>query len=178
MSRAGAGASSRGPGPVLPAPGPANHPDVATTTATAGPPVATVPTSGAPSQDTAMNERDVRIELPPEERFLQVARLAVVSLASTSGLDHRRVDELRVAVDELCFQLVQGGDRAAPLRVRIAARPGGIRVTAERDTGEHLPLDEGPLPDVDGLDVRVDVEGDTHRVSFDLVTDDGTGETS
>lgn len=114
-----------------------------------------------------MSHRDVRIDLPPDERFLQIARLAVVSLATVSGIDHHVADELRLAVDTLCHQLMQQGDNGSPVRLLLGADGRALRVVGQRDGGERAPLDADLLPAFDGLDVRVE-RGDDDVDRFEI----------
>ena len=51
----------------------------------------------------------VRLEIPASPEYVLVARLAAVGLASRAGLNYDEVDDLRVAVAELC-QLPVGED--------------------------------------------------------------------
>jgi serine/threonine-protein kinase RsbW len=54
----------------------------------------------------------VRLELPVDTRYIRVARLVAGGMAATAGLDMDSVDDLRIAVDEVCtalFELAGGG---------------------------------------------------------------------
>ncbi len=54
----------------------------------------------------------VRLELPVDTRYIRVARLVAGGMAATAGLDMDSVDDLRIAVDEVCaalFELADGG---------------------------------------------------------------------
>ena len=52
----------------------------------------------------------VRLELPVESQYIRVARLVASGLGATAGLDVDAVDDLRIAVDELCAALFEVGD--------------------------------------------------------------------
>jgi len=56
-----------------------------------------------------------RIELvrPADTRLVRVARLVASGIATTAGFDVEEVEDLRIAVDELCTALVEGGDGGA-----------------------------------------------------------------
>ena len=54
--------------------------------------------------------RVVRLELPIDTRIVRVARLVAGGLAATAGFDIEEVDDLRIAVDEVCGVLFEIGD--------------------------------------------------------------------
>jgi anti-sigma regulatory factor (Ser/Thr protein kinase) len=69
----------------------------------------------------------VRLEIPPQTRVVRAARLVASGLASTAGFDVDDVDDMRIAVDELCavlFELGAGGF----VNITFATRPGEIEV--------------------------------------------------
>lgn len=52
----------------------------------------------------------IELVLPAESRLVRVARLVASGVATTAGFDVDEVEDLRIAVDELCTALVEGGD--------------------------------------------------------------------
>lgn len=48
----------------------------------------------------------VRIELPARPEYVGVARLALASLARNAGVEEERVDDLKIAVSEVCTDVV------------------------------------------------------------------------
>jgi anti-sigma regulatory factor (Ser/Thr protein kinase) len=69
----------------------------------------------------------VRLEIPTQTRIVRAARLVASGLASTAGFDVDDVDDMRIAVDELCavmFELGSGG----VVSITFATRPGEIEV--------------------------------------------------
>lgn len=66
-----------------------------------------------------MNEqRDdglIELVLPADTRLVRIARLVASGVATTAGFDVDEVEDLRIAVDELCTALVEGGDGSALL---------------------------------------------------------------
>ncbi|MEY2432604.1 MAG: serine/threonine-protein kinase RsbW [Acidimicrobiaceae bacterium] len=63
-----------------------------------------------------MNEqRDGLIELvlPADTRLVRIARLVASGVATTAGFDVDEVEDLRIAVDELCTAMVEGGNGSA-----------------------------------------------------------------
>jgi serine/threonine-protein kinase RsbW len=57
----------------------------------------------------------IELVLPAESRLVRVARLVASGVATTAGFDVDEVEDLRIAVDELCTALVEGGDGSALL---------------------------------------------------------------
>jgi len=85
----------------------------------------------------------VRLELPVDTRYIRVARLVASGMGATAGLDVDAVDDLRIAVDELCsalFELAGGGpvaltfqlnEQAVDVEGRAPAAPAA-RIDKER----------------------------------------------
>ena len=57
----------------------------------------------------------IELVLPADTRLVRVARLVASGVATTAGFDVDEVEDLRIAVDELCTALVEGGDGSALL---------------------------------------------------------------
>jgi serine/threonine-protein kinase RsbW len=56
------------------------------------------------------NEGMIELVLPAETRLVRIARLVASGVATAAGFDVDEVEDLRIAVDELCTALVEGGD--------------------------------------------------------------------
>jgi serine/threonine-protein kinase RsbW len=69
----------------------------------------------------------IRLELPNDARFLRVARLVAGGVASAAGMGVDNVDDMRIAVDELCAALVEVGDGGA-LELRFVLLPHAVEV--------------------------------------------------
>jgi hypothetical protein len=72
----------------------------------------------------------VRLEIPAQTSVVRAARLVASGLASTAGFDVDDVDDMRIAVDELCavlFELGAGGI----VSITFATRPGDIEVLGQ-----------------------------------------------
>jgi serine/threonine-protein kinase RsbW len=65
--------------------------------------------------DQEHNEERIELVLPADKRMVRVARLVASGVATTAGFDVEEVEDLRIAVDELCTALVEGGDGGALL---------------------------------------------------------------
>ncbi len=58
--------------------------------------------AAAPSPD------EVRLTMPASPDMLRVARLAAAGLAGQMGLTFDQIEDVKIAIDELCFALVRG----------------------------------------------------------------------
>jgi serine/threonine-protein kinase RsbW len=65
--------------------------------------------------DDDRSEGRIELVLPSDKRLVRVARLVASGVATTAGFDVEEVEDLRIAVDELCTALVEGGDGGALL---------------------------------------------------------------
>lgn len=66
----------------------------------------------------AHEPHQVTLEIPASPEYVLLARLVAAGIASRLGLNYDEVDDLRVAVAELCHLLV--GDDGHPGTVRLA----------------------------------------------------------
>ena len=85
--------------------------------------------------DGAVNDRqdgEVRLELPIESKYIRVARLVATGLGASAGLDVDGVDDLRIAVDELCAALFEVGD--GPVELTCAVHDDEVEVTGRTVT--------------------------------------------
>jgi serine/threonine-protein kinase RsbW len=57
---------------------------------------------------------DVRLVVPAAPEYLRLVRLTAAGLASRLGFTFDEVEDLRIAVDELCFHLLGGVDAPEP----------------------------------------------------------------
>ena len=90
-----------------------------------------------------MNDGEVRLEVPASPEFLRVARMMAAGVASRLGFTLEEVDDLRIAIDELCFSLVGSGGRDGTVSVRYQILPDGLLVEGEGhfvDGIHHEPL--------------------------------------
>jgi hypothetical protein len=75
----------------------------------------------------AVSESPVRLQLAAHQRYLRVARAAASSLGAANGFDVEELDDLRIAVDELCSALLELGDTSG-ITLEIADHEGTIVV--------------------------------------------------
>jgi serine/threonine-protein kinase RsbW len=75
------------------------------------------------------DESVIRLSIPAEPRFLRIARLTAAGIAGDLGFGLQDVEDLRVAVDEMCAALIE--DAAPGLEFQLAYRIGTDRIEIE-----------------------------------------------
>ncbi len=75
------------------------------------------------------NEVVIRLTIPAELRFLRIARLTAAGIAGDLGFGLQDVEDLRVAVDEMCAALIE--DAAPGVEFEVAYRIGEGRLEIE-----------------------------------------------
>ena len=95
-------------------------------------------------------DRGVELVLPADARCLRLARLLAGGLGSLAEFDIEAVDDLRIAVDELCAVIVSHADPAAVLVITFEVTGGEVRVEA-RAPARAGGADIGPEVDIDEL---------------------------
>ena len=144
---------------------------------------AAAPGSNVPTSESRNMDHVGRIELslPPDSRYMRLARLMASGVATTSGLPLDEVEDFRIAVDELCATLIEMGDDA-PICLVFELGPEAVVVhastaTSRRDAidGERLTLSRQILDVVtDGHDLR-HTDGEVALSARKLVRGGGVG---
>ena len=125
-----------------------------------------------PGEQNGLDERDeqlrtggdVRLVVPASPEYLRLVRLTAAGLASRLGFTFDEVEDLRIAVDELCFHLLGGADDdpsddSRTMDLVYSASPDSITITGR--TG--LP---GAVPETSDLSEQIlDALVDEHEVS-------------
>lgn len=120
----------------------------------------------------------VRLVLPTTPHLLRVARLTAAGLAGRLGFSFDEIEDVKIAVDELCFALV--GSRG---------RPGSLALTYTLEVGalliEGVATYEGPPPELAPTDLSSQIlaavvdehelGSDGDRLHFRLVKHRGEG---
>ena len=97
----------------------------------------------------------VDLTVPASSEHLRVLRLVAASLAASLGLDIDQLDDLRIAVDELCSLLIEHAPDEARLRLTLCGDGG--RLVAEGTLLQDAPvamIEEVSRLILDGLDVE------------------------
>jgi len=66
---------------------------------------------------TAVGGEEVRLTMPATPQLLRVARLTAAGLAGRLGFSFDEIEDIKIAVDELCFALVGSRGRQGSLTV-------------------------------------------------------------
>lgn len=60
--------------------------------------------------DAGTTGDEIRLEIPAAPAYLRLARLAVADVGARAGWSYEDIDDLRIAVDELCYAIGAGGE--------------------------------------------------------------------
>ena len=107
----------------------------------------------------------VDLTVPATSEHLRVLRLVSASLAASIGLDVDRLDDLRIAVDELCSLLIEHAPPGARLHLTLCGEQG--RLVAEGALHDEAPAVEmDPVSQLilDGLDIEWSSDGTFFRL--------------
>jgi serine/threonine-protein kinase RsbW len=63
--------------------------------------------------------------------FLRLVRVTAAGLGSRLGFNYDQVEDLRLAIDELCFGLTGASGRPGTVKVRFLVDEDALEVTAE-----------------------------------------------
>lgn len=115
---------------------------------------------------------EVRLSMPADPEFLRLARVTAMGLASRLSFTFDEIEDLRIAIDELCFTVVGPKGRPGTLELEYEIIPGGIRVTGSARVEE--PVAEARLSDLSELILAAvadehEVRNDGGTPSFRLV---------
>jgi len=105
----------------------------------------------------------VTLVIPAAPEYLRLARLASTDAGSRVGLDYEEIDDLRMAVSELCYLLIGDG---GPATVTLQFSIDTDEISVEGST-------PGPVPPTSGNDFTDIILGTV--TDFHEVTDEGTG---
>jgi serine/threonine-protein kinase RsbW len=86
----------------------------------------------------------IELSLPPDSRYMRLARLMASGVATTCGLPLEEVEDFRIAVDELCATLIEIGD-GQPVRLCFELGGDALEVVATTTAGRGEAIDEERL---------------------------------
>lgn len=105
------------------------------------------------------NVSEVRLAVPAKPEYIGLARVTAAGLASRLGFTYDQVEDLRLAIDEMCFGLTGPLGREGTVELRFSATPEGLTVRGEG----HFPL-TGPLKLSSVSELILDALVDEHRL--------------
>ena len=83
---------------------------------------------------------EVRLAVPASPEFLRLARVTAAGLASRLGFSFDQVEDLRLAIDELCFGLTGAQGRQGTVHVRYLMLDGALEIEGEGRFEDNLEL--------------------------------------
>jgi serine/threonine-protein kinase RsbW len=94
-----------------------------------------------------MSETTVRLAMPAKAEYLILVRLALAGIARHLAIDESALADLKLAVTEVCGNVVRHayGEEPGEVRISFAVSGDAIEVAVE-DDGEGLAVDD--IPDV------------------------------
>lgn len=123
----------------------------------------------------------IDLSLPPDSRYMRLARLMASGVATTCGLPLEEVEDFRIAVDELCATLIEVGDgQPVHLTFDLAADALVVHATTRSSTArvldeERLALSRQILEVVtDGYDLT-SLDGNVELTARKLLRGSGVG---
>jgi len=78
---------------------------------------------------------EVRLTMPAVPQLLRVARLTAAGLAGRLGFNFDEIEDVKIAVDELCFALVGTKGRDGDLTVTYRLLDGALEIEGRGDFG-------------------------------------------
>lgn len=90
-------------------------------------------------------QQEVLLTVPAMPEFLRVARVTASGLASRLGFSIDEVDDLRLALDELCFAVIGKGGEDSELRLRYVLDSGSLTIEGVTVRQDDDPLALGEL---------------------------------
>ncbi len=83
---------------------------------------------GRPKEESVPAVDEVRLAVPATPEFLRLARLTASGVASRLGFSFDEVEDLRLALDELCFALIGPDGQPGLVELRYAVVDGALEV--------------------------------------------------
>ena len=74
---------------------------------------------------------EVRLAVPAMPEYLRLARVTAAGLASRLGFSFDEVEDLRLAIDELCYGLTGTGGRTGTVEIRYRIVEGGLEIEGD-----------------------------------------------
>jgi serine/threonine-protein kinase RsbW len=79
-----------------------------------------------PWPDEQSGPGELQVRIPPDPTLIRIVRLATSGLASMADFDLDGIEDLKIAVDEVCSSLIEVSD-GAPIELRLGrVQPSGV----------------------------------------------------
>ena len=122
-----------------------------------------------------MKTDTIRMTIPALLQFVRLPRVAIAGLATRSGFSYDEVEDLRLAVGEVCQVLLDGADREGTLTIEFAVARGsmGVEVIVDAPPGRLEGVGEKLAEQILVATVgKVKVADDGRRISFAMTAAD------
>ena len=107
----------------------------------------------------------VDLTVPASSEHLRIIRLVSTSLAASIGLDIDCLDDLRIAVDELCSLLIEHAPPGERLRLTLHGEKGQLVAEgALHEDAQAAAIDPVSRLILDGLDIEWSSDGTFFRL--------------
>jgi hypothetical protein len=115
----------------------------------------TGPSHTSADEMTSLEER-VELVLPARPDLLFLARMTAAAVASRADFGYDQIEDLRLALDELCLTLLGGREEAGRLELQFSWRGDSIEVDAHLESdGASALSDSGTSPSPNELSERI-----------------------
>jgi serine/threonine-protein kinase RsbW len=84
----------------------------------------------------------VELETPASTRYLHIVRLTAAGAAAEAGLDTEEIDDVKIAVDELCSAAIAALADSATIRLAFVGTGHGLTVEAHLPTKTEIDIDD------------------------------------
>ena len=101
------------------------------------------------------SDDEVRLAVPAKPEFLGLARVTAAGLASRLGFSYDQIEDVRLAIDEICFGMTGSRGRDGTLELRFLLGPDVLTVRGEGRFSVPAPVHLSELSEVI-LDALVD----------------------
>lgn len=106
----------------------------------------------------------VTLLVPASSEHVRLARVLAATAADDAGFDYEEVEDLRIAVDELCFALLDAGVPEDRIELELRSRDGSLEL---RGACPYQVVPAGP-PHLEELTEQIlTVVVDEHEVGLD-----------
>ena len=123
-----------------------------------------------------MSSDVIRMTIPARLAYVRLPRVAIAGLATRSGFTYDEVEDLRLAIGEVCQVLLDGTDRDGDLTLAFDVTTRGtmtVEVATSGPAGRHDGTGEAIADNLLTLTVgKVEVDDDGRRIRFAKTTED------
>lgn len=109
------------------------------------------------------------LETPSANRYLHIIRLTTAGAADEAGLTAEEIDDVKIAVDELCTLVMDLSDESDVLKLKFLATEGGLTIEADGPhNGGELVVDDLARAILDATVDELELHDQTLGVGFRL----------